>query len=102
VLVGVTLATAAAVLLELPLSHVKVRDNLFTVIELPSAENLVRLIDPALLSASLALACMASVETLPSATAVDHLHTGPRTRDNRELFPRESATRPAACWAPYP
>jgi MFS superfamily sulfate permease-like transporter len=32
------------------------------------------------------LAFIASVETLLSATAVDQLHTGPRTRYNRELF----------------
>ena len=32
------------------------------------------------------LAFIASVETLLSATALDQLHTGPRTRYNRELF----------------
>jgi len=86
VLVGVVLATAVTVLYDLPISHVKVRDNLLTIIELPKLESLAHLTDTSLLSASLALAFIASVETLLSATAVDHMHSGPRTRYNKELF----------------
>lgn len=86
VLVGVGLATAMSVLFDLPISHVKVRDNLLTIIRLPTLESLEHLMDTSLISASLALAFIASVETLLSATAVDHLHSGPRTRYNKELF----------------
>ncbi len=86
VLVGVVLATAVTVLFDLPISHVQVRDNLLSIIELPKLESLEHLMDTSLLSASLALAFIASVETLLSATAVDHLHSGPRTRYNKELF----------------
>lgn len=86
VLVGVALATAVSALFALPISHVKVRDNLLSIIELPTLESLTHLTDTSLLSASLALAFIASVETLLSATAVDHLHSGPRTRYNKELF----------------
>ena len=86
VLVGVAIATAISVLYDLPIAHVKVRDNLLTVIELPKLEILMHLFDTSLLSASLAIAFIASVETLLSATAVDQLHSGPRTRYNKELF----------------
>lgn len=86
VLVGVVFATVVSTLAALPVNHVKVRDNLLTVIQLPRPESLTHLTDPSLLSASLALAFIASVETLLSATAVDHLHSGPRTRYNKELF----------------
>jgi MFS superfamily sulfate permease-like transporter len=86
VLVGVALATAVSVLFDLPISHVRVRDDLLAIIELPKLEVLAHLTDTSLLSASLAMAFIASVETLLSATAVDHLHSGPRTRYNKELF----------------
>jgi MFS superfamily sulfate permease-like transporter len=44
------------------------------------------MLDTSMLAEALALAVIASVETLLSATAVDQLHTGPRTRYNRELL----------------
>jgi MFS superfamily sulfate permease-like transporter len=86
VLVGVALATAVTVFYDLPIAHIKVRDNLLAVIELPKLESLAHLTDTSLLSASLAIAFIASVETLLSATAVDQIHSGPRTRYNKELF----------------
>lgn len=86
VLVGVVLATAATVFFDLPITKVKVRDDLLSIIELPKLESLAHVLDTSLISASLAMAFIASVETLLSATAVDHLHSGPRTRYNKELF----------------
>jgi MFS superfamily sulfate permease-like transporter len=86
VLVGVVLATAVTVFLDLPIAHVKVRDNLLTIVDLPNPEDLVHLFDTSMISASLALAFIASVETLLSATAVDQIQSGPRTRYNKELF----------------
>jgi MFS superfamily sulfate permease-like transporter len=86
VLVGVTWATAVTVFYDLPIAHVMVRDNLLTIIELPKLESLAHLTDTSLLSASLAMAFIASVETLLSATAVDQIQSGPRTRYNKELF----------------
>jgi MFS superfamily sulfate permease-like transporter len=85
-LLGVAGATALAAWLDLPVSHVKVRDNLLTIIQLPSWNALAHILDPALIGDALALALIASVETLLSATAVDQLHHGPRTRYNKELF----------------
>lgn len=86
VLLGVSVATAMSALLDLDIAHVKVRDNLLTIVQLPSFDSLRHILDPAVLSEALALALIASVETLLSATAVDQLHHGPRTRYNKELF----------------
>ncbi len=86
VLIGVAAATTAATMLELPISHVTVRDDLVWVVHLPSPDKFVHLLDTSVMAEALGLAFIASVETLLSATAVDQLHTGPRTRYNRELF----------------
>lgn len=86
VLVGVVLATATATWFQLPIDHIVVRDNLLTVIHLPSLDMLSHLLDTTLLAEALGLAFIASVETLLSATAVDQLQTGPRTRYNKELM----------------
>jgi len=86
VLLGVSLATVTTALLGLDIAHIKVRDNLLTIINPPTLDSMRHLLDPAILGEALALALIASVETLLSATAVDQLHHGPRTRYNRELF----------------
>jgi MFS superfamily sulfate permease-like transporter len=86
VLVGVVCAAGLAALNRLPVSHVSVRDDLFWVITFPSMTDLSHVLDTSLWAEALGLAFIASVETLLSATAVDQLHTGPRTRYNRELF----------------
>ena len=85
VLVGVALATALSGLQDLPISHVQVRDNILAIAELPEPESLRHLFDTSIWAAALGMALIASVETLLSATAVDQLHAGPRTRYNREL-----------------
>ncbi|MDH4185979.1 MAG: SulP family inorganic anion transporter, partial [Nitrospira sp.] len=86
VLLGVSVATAATVFLEFDITKVAVRDDLINIIHLPSLESFRHISDTAVLSEALALALIASVETLLSATAVDQLHHGPRTRYNKELF----------------
>jgi MFS superfamily sulfate permease-like transporter len=86
VLVGVSIATGTSLTLGLDINHVNVRDDLLAVIHLPTANQLAHMLDTSMLAEALALAVIASVETLLSATAVDQLHTGPRTRYNRELF----------------
>ena len=86
VLVGVTCAALLATLREVPISHVSVQDNLFWVINFPSAGDLSHMLDTSIWAEALGLAFIASVETLLSATAVDQLHVGPRTKYNRELF----------------
>jgi len=86
VLLGVLLATVVSSYQELPIRRVNVRDNIFSVIQLPGPGDLLHLLDTDVLAVALAVAFIASVETLLSATAVDHLHHGPRTRYNRELM----------------
>ncbi|HEX2055436.1 MAG TPA: SulP family inorganic anion transporter [Nitrospiraceae bacterium] len=86
VLVGVVCAAALTAFRQLPISHVSVRDDLFWVITLPSMSELSHVFDTSIWGEALGLAVIASVETLLAATAVDQLHTGPRTRYNRELF----------------
>lgn len=86
VLLGVVLATGVSLLWDLPVNHVAVRDNLLSVMALPSGDSLSHIVDPSVFAEALALALIASIETLLSATAVDQLHRGARTRYNRELF----------------
>lgn len=85
VLLGVSLSTGVATVFDLPVSRVVVKDNLFWVLHMPSMEQAAHLLDTGVLAEAFGLAFIASVETLLSATAVDQLHTGPRTRYNREL-----------------
>jgi MFS superfamily sulfate permease-like transporter len=84
-LVGVSLASAVAAWFQLPLNYVNVRDEMLTVIHFPSFDLMTHVLDTAMLSEAFALAFIASAETLLSATAVDQLHAGTRTRYNQEL-----------------
>ncbi|HUX91881.1 MAG TPA: SulP family inorganic anion transporter [Gallionellaceae bacterium] len=59
--------------------------NIWTVIQYPTLETLKRALDPAILAAAVSIAFIASAETLLSASAVDQLHQGPRTKYDREL-----------------
>jgi MFS superfamily sulfate permease-like transporter len=86
VLMGVSVATAISVLLDIPIQRIDVQDNLLSIIHFPAPQALFHLFDTSILAEALGLAFIASVETLLSASAVDQLHTGPRTRYNRELF----------------
>ena len=86
VLVGVAVSTVASALLEIPIQRIEVQDNLLSIIHLPTLHTLSHVFDTEILAEALGLAFIASVETLLSASAVDQLHTGPRTRYNRELL----------------
>jgi len=84
-LVAVLSATALAELLNLPVARIRIPDNLselFTFLD-PSA--LVRLQELPILEFVVTMAFLASTETLLSASAVDQLHKGPRTKYDREL-----------------
>ncbi len=60
-------------------------NNIWTVMQFPSMENLKRAFDPTILTAAVSVAFIASAETLLSASAVDKLHQGPRTNYDQEL-----------------
>jgi MFS superfamily sulfate permease-like transporter len=84
-LVAVVGATLVAVFLSLPVFYVEVPDNLFSEIHFPSMVVLQDAYWPALIQSGLLIAVVASAETLLCAVAVDQMHSGPRTKYDREL-----------------
>lgn len=85
-LVGVLVAMIAAALFKLnAIAYVDVPSNIWSVTVLPTFDRLVRIVEPAILGGAVSIAFIASAETLLCATAVDQMHTGPRTRYNQEL-----------------
>ncbi len=85
-LIAVVVATTAAELGQLSINRVTLPDNLLDAVRLPTTANLARLVDGQIILAGLAIAFVASAETLLCATAVDQLHTGPRTKYDKELI----------------
>ena len=84
-LVGVMAGAAATAALALPVKRVQVPDHIWNSVATPGWPDLLRLGEPAIILAAVALAFIASAETLLSASAVDKMHDGPRTAYNREL-----------------
>ena len=84
-LAGVLVASIAAALLQLPIDYVVVKESLFSYITLPNAGSLERLASTDIWVSGLALAFVASAETLLCATAVSHMHQRGRTDYDREL-----------------
>lgn len=84
-LAGVLVASVAAAVLQLPIDYVVVNESLFSYITLPNAGSLQKLLDTDILLSGVALAFVASAETLLCATAVSHMHPGDRTNYDREL-----------------
>lgn len=84
-LLGVLAATFAANAFGLPVQRIAVPESITAALAPPTMENLSRLAEPAIFITGLAIAFIASAETLLSAAAVDRMHTGPRTRYNKEL-----------------
>ncbi len=85
-LIAILVATAFDTVLKLPIKNVSVTGNLLSAVQWPTFEKLSHALDWPILGAALAIAVIASAETLLSATAVDRMHQGPRTQYNRELF----------------
>ncbi|KIF02304.1 sulfate transporter [Streptomyces sp. RSD-27] len=83
-LVGVAAATAAAALLRLPVETVRVAGVLESVAP-PGWSDFGALASVGAVGTVVALALIASAETLFSAAAVDRMHEGPRTDYDREL-----------------
>ena len=84
-LLGVTLATALAFFLQIEVARVDVPASIMGAVDVPSAGFFASLANPSLLLAALAIAFIASAETLLSAAAVDRMHDGVRTDYNKEL-----------------
>lgn len=84
-LLGVVTATLVAALVEARVNYVDVPDSLLAAANWVSLESLSLLGDRAALFGALTIAFVASAETLLSASAVDRMHTGPRTDYDQEL-----------------
>lgn len=84
-LVGVVVATLLTVALGLDVAKVAVPESIFAAITPPEDGWLSRFANPSVLTAALAIAFIASAETLLSAAAVDKMHDGVRTDYNKEL-----------------
>ncbi|MBD3674247.1 MAG: hypothetical protein HUJ26_12050 [Planctomycetaceae bacterium] len=87
-LVAVAGATVLATLLSLPVFYVEVPDSLFSEIHFPSwivLKNTPLVEWKTLIQSGLLIAVVASAETLLCAVAVDQMHSGPRTKYDREL-----------------
>ncbi len=85
-LIGVVAATVLAAMLSLPVARIAVPDSLSAAFAAPGGAFLDPLLaKPALLVSAVAIAFIASAETLLSAAAVDRMHNGVRTDYNKEL-----------------
>jgi MFS superfamily sulfate permease-like transporter len=86
-LVGVLVGMAAAAFFHLDaIKHVVVPDNIWSTVMFPTPEKFAKYFsDTHMMIGSLAIAFIASAETLLCATAVDQMHSGPRTKYDREL-----------------
>ena len=84
-LIAVVIATAIATVMKLPVQYVNVPDNLVSTIHIPKLENLISVLKPSLLTEAMAIAFIASAESLLSAIAVDRLQHDSKTNFDREL-----------------
>jgi MFS superfamily sulfate permease-like transporter len=84
-LLAVVVATAVTALFGLPINTITLPENLATAITLPDFAGVTPDLWRPILIAAISIAFIASAETLLSATAVDQMHTGPRTQYDREL-----------------
>ncbi|BAV66074.1 SulP family inorganic anion transporter [Sphingobium cloacae] len=84
-LVGVVLATLVAFFLGLPVARVAVPESIMAAVSLPEGNLLAQMMTPAVITTAIAIAFIASAETLLSAAAVDRMHDGVRTNYNKEL-----------------
>jgi MFS superfamily sulfate permease-like transporter len=84
-LLGVVVATLAAWLGGLDVARVVVPSNIFAAVNAPDAGFMAQLGRPEIYATALAIAFIASAETLLSAAAVDRMHDGVRTDYDKEL-----------------
>jgi len=87
-LVGVVVAVIAARILGLEsIKFVDVPSNIWgwSLEMYPTPDKLWRILEPNILVGAVSIAFIASAETLLCATAVDQMHTGPRTKYDKEL-----------------
>ena len=84
-LIGVVAATAGCVLLNLPVKHVEIPSAIFESIRLPTVASIQQFKSFELLVDALALAFVASAETMLTAAAIDKMSSSSRTDYDKEL-----------------
>ncbi len=84
-LVAVVAAAAVGRLLDSAINTVEVQSDLLATVRWLPQTDFALFLDPAIWQAAVTIAIVASAETLLCASAVDRMHTGPRTQYNREL-----------------
>jgi MFS superfamily sulfate permease-like transporter len=84
-LIGVVLSTLVAFFLGLDVTRVDVPESIFASLAWPGAADFAGLLSPTVVATAMAIAFIASAETLISAAAVDRMHDGPRTDYDKEL-----------------
>ena len=85
-LAAIIVATGVAVGFTLPVLYVEVPESLWSEIHLPTMALLERADWGVVIKTGIVIAVVASAETLLCATAVDAMHTGPRTNYDKELL----------------
>lgn len=85
-LVAVVTATITTTVLQLPVKHIPLPENIFSGVKLLDLASITQMDPWAIARFSIVLAIIASAETLLSAAAVDKLHRGPRTKYDQELI----------------
>lgn len=85
-LVGVLLATITAFTLGLSVARVAVPESIVAAVTLPGQDWMAQMMNPTIVTTAIAIAFIASAETLLSAAAVDRMHDGVRTNYNKELW----------------
>src|SRR5690606_34438033 len=78
-------ATLVAFFLGLPVARVAVPESIMSAVILPEGNLFAQMMTPSVITTAVAIAFIASAETLLSAAAVDRMHDGVRTNYNREL-----------------
>ena len=84
-LVGVIVGTVMSIILPLDVKRVEVPESIVGALSFPAVADFSRLADPTIILLAIAVAFIASAETLLSAAAVDRMHGGVRTKYNKEL-----------------
>ncbi len=85
-LMGVGMAAIVAAALSLDITYVSIPDSILDEVRWLSWAQVQGLLSQDMIIAAVTVAIIASAETLLCASAVDQMHTGPRTKYDRELF----------------
>ena len=86
-LIAVVIAMLIANVFNMPVNFITIPENIFSDIHIIThAPDFSKLLDSSFLLAATIMAFVASAETLLTATAVDQMHSGRRTKYNKEIF----------------